>query len=117
MSMLEAVVVERPCWFLSREETPMLTLLVFALIGLLAGAAARLLYPRRQPMHILATMLLGMAGGVAGGMISWIYWRPAEDLFHPGNLFLATLGALVVIAFAAGVAYARRLSGYREPTP
>ncbi len=65
-------------------------------------------------MHILGTMLLGMAGGLAGGMISWIYWQPVEDLFHSGNLLLAVLGAGVVIVFAAGVAYARKLIGYRD---
>jgi uncharacterized membrane protein YeaQ/YmgE (transglycosylase-associated protein family) len=93
------------------------TLLVFALIGLLAGAAARVLYPRRQPTHILATMLLGAAGGLAGGMFSWLYWQPGEGLFHPGNVLLALLGAGVVIAFAAGVGLARRLNGYRDPSP
>ncbi len=93
------------------------TLLVFALIGLLAGAAARVLYPRRQPMHILATMLLGMAGGLAGGMFSWLYWQPAHDLFHSGNVLLAVLGAGIVIAFAAGIGFARRLIGYRDPSP
>jgi len=34
-------------------------LLVFAVIGLLAGAAARRLYPGRRFTHILGTMLNG----------------------------------------------------------
>jgi uncharacterized membrane protein YeaQ/YmgE (transglycosylase-associated protein family) len=92
-------------------------LVIFALIGLVAGAAARVLYPQRQAMHILATMLLGIAGALLGGLISWIYWPPVEDLFHPGNLLLALLGAGVVIACSAGFAYARKLIGYRDSSP
>jgi len=34
-------------------------LIVFTLIGLLIGAAARIFYPGRRPMHILGTMALG----------------------------------------------------------
>jgi len=64
----------------------MWNLLVFAVIGLLTGAAARLLYPGRRVTHILGTMLIGIIGGVAGGMISWLWW-PAED----GNFKRATL--------------------------
>ena len=45
----------------------MWNLLVFAVIGLLTGAAARLLYPGRRSTHILGTMLIGIIGAVAGG--------------------------------------------------
>jgi uncharacterized membrane protein YeaQ/YmgE (transglycosylase-associated protein family) len=89
----------------------MWNLLVFAVIGLLTGAAARLLYPGRRIAHILGTMVIGMIGGMAGGMISWLWW-PAEDgEFLTGNLILSVLGATTVIAFWAGVAYQRRLRG------
>ena len=54
---------------------------VFALIGLLAGAAARMLYPGRQPMRILGTVVLGMVGALVGGMISYIYWPAVDDQF------------------------------------
>jgi uncharacterized membrane protein YeaQ/YmgE (transglycosylase-associated protein family) len=91
----------------------MWNLLVFAVIGLLAGTAARMLYPGRQPMRILGTMVLGIIGALVGGMISYIYWPAVDDEFHSGNLLVSILGAMIVIAFSAGVAYARRLNGYR----
>jgi uncharacterized membrane protein YeaQ/YmgE (transglycosylase-associated protein family) len=91
----------------------MWNLLVFALIGLLTGAAARMLYPGRQPLRILGTVVLGMVGALIGGMISYIYWPSVDDEFHSGNLLVSLLGAILVIAFSAGVAYARRLNGYR----
>ena len=38
----------------------MWNLLVFAALGLLTGAAARLLYPDRRTTHILGSMLIGV---------------------------------------------------------
>jgi len=83
--------------------------LVFAVIGLLTGAAARVLYPGRRSMHILGTMVIGMVGAVLGGMISWIWWQAEDGDFHTGNLTLSVLGAITVIVVWAGVAYQRRL--------
>ena len=90
----------------------MWNLLVFAVIGLLTGAAARLLYPGRRSTHILGTMLIGLIGAVVGGLMSWIWWPAVDGEFHTGNLILSVLGAAIVIALWAGVAYTRRLLGY-----
>jgi uncharacterized membrane protein YeaQ/YmgE (transglycosylase-associated protein family) len=91
----------------------MWNLLVFAIIGWLTGATARLLYPGRRPTHILGTMLLGMIGALVGGMISWIWWPAEEGEFQTGNLLLSAVGAMIAIALWAGTAYKRSLSGYR----
>jgi uncharacterized membrane protein YeaQ/YmgE (transglycosylase-associated protein family) len=85
----------------------MWNVLVFALIGLLAGAAARVFYPGRQPTQILGTLALGMVGALAGGMISWLYWPAVDGQFQSGNLALSILGAMIVIMLWAGVAFAR----------
>ncbi len=92
----------------------MWNLLVFVVIGLLTGAAARLLYPGRRFTNILGTMLIGMTGAVLGGMISWIWWPAVDGEFHTGNLILSALGAAMVIVLWAGVAYKRSLSGFRN---
>jgi uncharacterized membrane protein YeaQ/YmgE (transglycosylase-associated protein family) len=86
----------------------MWNLLVFALVGLLAGAAARVFYAERQPMQILATMLVGILGALAGGVLSWAFWPAVEGQFAYGNLLLSLLGAVVGIVFRAGMAYAQR---------
>lgn len=95
----------------------MWNLVVFAVIGLLAGTAARMLYPGRQPMRILGTLVLGLAGALAGGMLSWIYWPLVDRQFHSGNLLVSLVGAMIAIVFWAGVAYARSLSGARNIAP
>lgn len=88
----------------------MWNVLVFALIGLLAGTAARVFYSGRQPTRILGTIILGMAGALAGGLFSWIYWPAVDGQFQSGNLVLSILGAMIAIMSWAGVAYARSLS-------
>jgi uncharacterized membrane protein YeaQ/YmgE (transglycosylase-associated protein family) len=90
----------------------MSNLLVFAVIGLLAGTAARMFYPGRQPARILGTLTLGLVGALGGGLISWLYWPPEEGQFHSGNLVVSLLGAVTVIGVWAGMSYARSLSGH-----
>ena len=81
-------------------------LLVFALIGLLAGAVARWLVPGRQPMGILTTMALGMVGSLVGGLISRVFWPAADDQIHFAGLLMSIVGAVIVLGLY--VVYTRR---------
>ena len=85
-------------------------LVVFALIGLLAGATARLWYPGREPMKVMGTMLLGLTGAVLGGLISWAIWPEIDGQFQAGALLTSLFGAMVVLAGYAWWAYARSMS-------
>ncbi len=91
--------------------------LVFAALGLLTGAAARLLYPGRRPLDILGTLLVGIVGAVVGGIISWSLWPAQDSEFHTGNLSLSVVGAALAILLWAGFAYQRSLGGYRNASP
>ncbi len=94
-------------------------LVVFALIGLLAGAGARLLYPRREPAQVLGTLVFGMIGSMLGGLVSWAAWPAVDGQVYSGALLLSLLGAILVLVFRAGVAYARSISvqGGQPPAP
>ena len=83
-------------------------LIVFAVIGLLAGAAARLLYPGREPMKIIGTMLLGLGGSMIGGLISWTMWPAVNGQLSFGAFLTSLLGAVFVLAVWAIVIFARR---------
>jgi uncharacterized membrane protein YeaQ/YmgE (transglycosylase-associated protein family) len=87
----------------------MWNLVVFAVIGLLIGGTARLLYPDRRALQVLGTMLISIAGALVGGVFSWIWWSDIEGEFHTGNFTLAVLGAIVAVVAWAAVAYQRRL--------
>ena len=92
----------------------MWNVLVFSVIGLLAGTAARLFYPGRRLKHILGTMLIGTIGGAVGGLISWKWWPAVDGEFHTGNLIFSVLGGLTLIALWAVIAYQRSLLGYKD---
>jgi uncharacterized membrane protein YeaQ/YmgE (transglycosylase-associated protein family) len=89
-------------------------IIVFTLVGLFTGAAARMFYPGRQPLHILGTMALGTLGALAGWMVSWIYYPLVDGELQAGSLLSALVGAMGVIVLWAGVSYGRRLSGARK---
>jgi uncharacterized membrane protein YeaQ/YmgE (transglycosylase-associated protein family) len=44
------------------------------LLGLVAGALARLLVPGRDPMGWIGTILLGLVGSFVGGLLAYNAW-------------------------------------------
>ncbi len=67
-------------------------LLLLAVIGLLVGALARLALPGRDPMGLLATMLIGVAGSFAGGLIGFFALGG-----RGGGMLLSILCATVIV--------------------
>ncbi|KAA9393569.1 GlsB/YeaQ/YmgE family stress response membrane protein [Kocuria coralli] len=67
-------------------------------LGLIAGALAKLIMPGKQGGGIVVTMLLGIVGAVIGGFI--ISVLPGIDMEGSGwifSLIVAVIGALVVL--------------------
>lgn len=77
----------------------MLSFIWWLIIGLIAGALARLIMPGRDAMGWLATILLGIVGSIVGGLVSWAIWGPetANGGFRPAGLLLSIIGAIVVL--------------------
>ena len=68
------------------------------IIGLIAGALARLVMPGRDPMGIIATILLGIVGSIIGGLVSVAIWGSGNGRgFQPAGLLLSILGAIIVL--------------------
>lgn len=67
------------------------------IIGLIAGALARLIMPGRDPMGIIATILLGIVGSIVGGLVSWAIWGADTEGFRPAGIILSILGAILVL--------------------
>ena len=82
----------------------------FIIAGLVIGALARLIKPGKQTLGLLATLLLGLAGSVIGGVIA--------SLLGTGNVFeLNVLGFVVaVIAAVLLIGVAESLAGRRRVT-
>lgn len=74
-------------------------IITLAIVGLIAGALARLLVPGRDPMGIGATILLGVAGSFVGGFLADALFRnDAEDLgLHPVGILGSIIGAVICL--------------------
>lgn len=85
----------------------MFQILGLIVVGLVIGVLARLLKPGRQRMSLLATLLLGVAGAVIGGLIAdWLDVGSITELNFWGFVF-AVLAALLLIGVAEGVSGGR----------
>ena len=73
--------------------------IVLVIVGLIAGALARLLVPGRDPMGILATIALGVAGSFIGGFLQSLiqYHTLSVSNFHPTGLIGSVIGAIVLL--------------------
>jgi len=70
----------------------------WAAFGLVIGLIARMLYPGRQPMGFIATMILGIVGSLLGGFVAYAFgFRPEEGAFSGGGWIMSIVGALVVV--------------------
>lgn len=67
------------------------------IVGLIAGALARLLMPGRDPMGIIMTIVLGIAGSFVGGFVAGLIWRNETGTFRPGGILLSILGAILLL--------------------
>jgi uncharacterized membrane protein YeaQ/YmgE (transglycosylase-associated protein family) len=66
------------------------------LVGLIAGALAKLLVPGRNPGGIIVTMLLGVGGSVAASLIGRAAgWYHSSDQ-GPG-IIASAIGAVVIL--------------------
>ncbi|MCW2491229.1 MAG: hypothetical protein QOH56_2067 [Pseudonocardiales bacterium] len=68
-------------------------------IGLIAGAVARLLIPGRQNLSIPATILIGIVGSFLGGFLGYlIFHKDGQDgFFQPSGIFGSIIGAVIVL--------------------
>ena len=73
-------------------------ILTWIVLGLVAGAIAKLLMPGRDPGGWIVTMLLGVAGAFLGGFIGRAIWGSGGvDGFNLGSIGLAVLGSFVLL--------------------
>ena len=63
-------------------------------VGLIAGALAKLIMPGKDPGGIIVTILIGVAGGLIGGFIGSQIGLGGGNIM---NIVLATLGAILLL--------------------
>lgn len=68
-------------------------------IGLIAGAIARLLVPGKQNLSIGMTILLGIVGSFVGGFLGFLLFHsdPAGGFFQPAGIIGSIIGSIIVL--------------------
>jgi uncharacterized membrane protein YeaQ/YmgE (transglycosylase-associated protein family) len=68
-------------------------------VGIIAGALARLIVPGKQDMSIGMTLLLGIIGSFVGGFLGFlIFHNDASDGFlQPAGIIGSVIGAIIVL--------------------
>lgn len=68
-------------------------------IGLIAGALARLLVPGKQNLSIPMTILLGVVGSFVGGFLGYLLFGKdsAQGFFQPSGIIGSVIGAVIVL--------------------
>ena len=76
-----------------------MSILGWIVLGLLAGALAKLIMPGKQGGGILVTMVLGIVGALLGGFIGSFIPGLSDGIqsFSIGTLFTAVVGSLLVL--------------------
>jgi len=88
-------------------------IIYWAIWGLFVGAIARLLRKGRQPIGILWTMLLGVAGSLLGGFVATDVLHIADhDHFDLPSFLIAVATSFALLALWEPIA--RRREGRRD---
>jgi uncharacterized membrane protein YeaQ/YmgE (transglycosylase-associated protein family) len=73
-------------------------ILGWIVLGLIAGAIAKLILPGKQGGGWIVTLLLGVVGALLGGWLgSVLFNTPLEDFWSLQTWLLAIAGAIVVL--------------------
>lgn len=80
------------------------------IVGLIAGALAKLVMPGKDPGGCIVTILIGVAGALLAGWLSQYIgiWRPGDDTGVLKSILSATLGAVILLAIYRLIAGRRR---------
>lgn len=73
-------------------------ILGWIVVGLVAGALAKLIIPGKDPGGIIVTILIGIAGGLLGGWIgSAVFGVSTGGFFEIRTWIISLIGAIVLL--------------------
>lgn len=73
-----------------------MNIVAWLLVGLVAGAVARLIIPGRQPLGCAGTIVLGLGGSLLGGWLATVVLDENRE-FSPAGLLGSIIGAALIL--------------------
>lgn len=72
-------------------------ILSWIILGLIAGAIAKLIMPGNDPGGIIVTILIGIAGAFVGGFVGSLAGLGSVGVLSVGSIVTAIVGALILL--------------------
>lgn len=72
-------------------------ILTWIIVGLVAGALAKLVMPGDDPGGIIVTIVIGVAGAFVGGLVVGLLGGTGMTGLNVWSILVATLGAIILL--------------------
>jgi uncharacterized membrane protein YeaQ/YmgE (transglycosylase-associated protein family) len=81
-------------------------ILAWIILGLLAGAIAKMLLPGKDPGGFIVTTLIGVAGAIIGGFLAGLLFgqQTVDEFFDLSTWITAIVGAIILLMIYRAVA-------------
>jgi len=73
-------------------------ILAWIVVGLIAGALAKLIMPGDDPGGIIVTIIIGIVGAFVGGFVVNLFGGAEVSGFNIWSILVVTLGAIILLA-------------------
>jgi len=77
-------------------------IITWIIIGLIAGALAKLIMPGDDPGGIIVTIIIGMVGSLLGGFLASLVGLGGGGLIW--SIIVAVIGAIILLAIYRAIA-------------
>ena len=74
-------------------------IIAFIILGLIAGVIAKAILPGKQPVGIIVTTLIGIAGALIGGFLAGAIFDadPLDEFWDISSWLTAIVGAIILL--------------------
>jgi uncharacterized membrane protein YeaQ/YmgE (transglycosylase-associated protein family) len=79
-------------------------IIAWIVLGLIAGALAKLIMPGDDPGGIIVTIIIGIVGGILGGFIGQLLGFGGVTGINLGSILWAIVGSIILLAIYRAVA-------------
>jgi uncharacterized membrane protein YeaQ/YmgE (transglycosylase-associated protein family) len=80
----------------------------FLLLGLIAGAIAKLILPGKQGGGWFITLLLGVVGALLGGWLGGLIFNAPLEEFFSIQTWLLAIGGSIIVLLIYGLIFGRK---------